>query len=264
MNLSWLNPDPIIDIIETASQLILQIYIGEDFYVVKKDDESPLTIADRKSNDYICRNLQHLYPWIPIISEENVNEEYEKRKNYSFAWLVDPLDGTKEFIKKNGEFTVNIGLIYNGVPVAGFVTIPDKGLTYWAIQGKGAWVHEVGKEWQSISEIRQSYRPKNGKLRVIASRSHMNDETTEFINRLGDVELLNVGSSIKLLWIAENKADIFPRLGPCWEWDTCATHAIVRELGGKVESYPGGLELIYNKENLLNPFFVCQFNCLPI
>jgi len=259
MDLSRLKIDSVIEIIETASQLILQIYIGDNFFVDKKSDESPLTLADRKANDYICENLKILYPSIPIISEENINAKYEERQHYTFAWLIDPLDGTKEFIKKNGEFTCNIGLIHHGLPVAGFVTIPVQGLTYWGAEGMGAWRREIGKDWQSLQDVRSGYQSGKKKLRVIASRSHINEETESFIQKFGEVETINVGSSIKLLWIAENKADIYPRLTPCWEWDTCATHAILRVLGGKVESYPEGEELVYNKENLLNPFFICKF-----
>lgn len=266
VDLSWLNHDSIIEIIETASQLILQVYIGDDFYVNYKDDQSPLTLADRKANDHICSQLKILYPWIPIISEENKNEDYEERKKYSFVWLIDPLDGTKEFIRKNGEFTCNIGLAYMGKPVAGFVTIPVKGLTYWSVQGRGAWRREIGKNWISLGEIREGFSLKNeGRsrkgLRVISSRSHLNQETVEFINTLGDCELVNVGSSIKILWIAENLADVYPRMTGCMEWDTCATHAILNEVGGKIWKYPElNEELVYNKESLLNSHFVCKFN----
>ncbi len=263
-NLSWLNHLDIIDIVETASQLILQIYLGSDFYVEAKNDNSPLTIADKKANDYICSNLKLLYPNVPIISEENKNESYEQRKKYEFVWLIDPLDGTKEFIKKNGEFTVNIGLVWKGNPVAGFVNIPVKGLTYWAICGKGAWIRDIS-DYNKIIDLKEirGYREekKNRKPKVLASRSHMTKETEDFVNKLGDVELLNVGSSIKILWICENKADIYPRMNGSMEWDTCAAHAILKEVGGTMLSYNNGQmgdELVYNKENLLNPFFVCS------
>jgi len=259
MNISWLNPDTLIDIIETASQLILQIYLGCDFVIETKDDNSPLTIADKKANEYICSNLKTYYPTIPIISEEIKNEPYSIRKNYTFAWIIDPLDGTKEFIKKNGEFTVNIGLIHNGVPVAGFVNIPVKGLTYWAIEGQGAFIKEINKDTHtSINEIRNKH--KSRKTRVLASRSHMNNETESFIEKLGDVELMNVGSSIKIIWIAENTADVYPRLSPCMEWDTCAAHAILREVGGLLLEYKDNElrdDLRYNKESLYNPNYVC-------
>ena len=261
-DLSWLDPTQLINIIETASQLILQIYIGNDFLVENKEDNSPLTIADKRANDYICSNLQTLYPHIPIISEESKNALYDQRQHYTFAWLIDPLDGTKEFIKKNGEFTVNIGLIYNSSPVAGFVNIPVQGLTYWAIQGQGAHIQNIStNESQEIRELRNKNVPKNKrKARVLASRSHSNPQTEEFIKRLGEVELLNVGSSIKILWVAENKADIYPRLQGSMEWDTCAAHAILKEIGGTIQKYENQEileEIIYNKPDLTNPYFIC-------
>jgi len=262
MDISWLNHNDIINIIETASQLILQIYHGNDFLIETKNDESPLTIADKKANEHIIQNLKNYYPNIPIISEESINDEWETRKNYTFAWLIDPLDGTKEFIKKNGEFTVNIGLIFNGKPVAGFVNIPVKGLTYWAISGQGAWVKDISGKSNEIKELRIAYENNIRKIyRVVASRSHLTNETQKFIDQLGEVELVNVGSSIKILWVAENKADIYPRMNGSSEWDTCAAHAILNEVGGKIYQYENGHlfdELIYNKKSLLNPYFVCS------
>jgi 3'(2'), 5'-bisphosphate nucleotidase len=260
-----------------ASQLILQIYHRDNFMVEIKEDKSPLTEADKKANEYICNQLTSLYPDIPIISEENKNEEYEKRSKYEFAWLIDPLDGTKEFISRNGEFTVNIGLIHLGVPVAGFVNIPCSGITYWAIKGCGAWKKNYNEEDSVMIEPRENLYGgliKKKKTIVLASRSHMNEETTEYISKLsGEVELVNVGSSIKLMWIADNKADIYPRLAPTMEWDTCASDAILRELGGGCQIYfkeiqiggdgdggvGAGVEyLIYNKESLLNPSFIAR------
>lgn len=276
MNLRFLNSRKLINIIEMASQLILQIYHRDNFMVEIKEDKSPLTEADKKANEYICNQLTSLYPDIPIISEENKNEEYEKRSKYEFAWLIDPLDGTKEFISRNGEFTVNIGLIHLGVPVAGFVNIPCSGITYWAIKGCGAWKKNYNEEDSVMIEPRGEDGIRRKKKIVLASRSHMNEETVEYISKLGgEVELVNVGSSIKLMWIADNKADIYPRLAPTMEWDTCASDAILRELGGGCQIYvkeivmcgggggggggSGGVEyLIYNKESLLNPSFIAR------
>ncbi len=282
MNLRFLNSRKLINIIEMASQLILQIYHRDNFMVEIKEDKSPLTEADKKANEYICNQLTSLYPDIPIISEENKNEEYEKRSKYEFAWLIDPLDGTKEFISRNGEFTVNIGLIHLGVPVAGFVNIPCSGITYWAIKGCGAWKKNYNEEDSIMIEprVEREYGEliKKRKTIVLASRSHMNEETVEYISKLGgEVELVNVGSSIKLMWIADNKADIYPRLAPTMEWDTCASDAILRELGGGCQIYfkeikmeSGGREgggggegveyLIYNKESLINPSFIARLD----
>lgn len=278
MNLRFLNSRKLINIIEMASQLILQIYHRDNFMVEIKEDKSPLTEADKKANEYICNQLTSLYPDIPIISEENKNEEYEIRSKYEFAWLIDPLDGTKEFISRNGEFTVNIGLIHLGVPVAGFVNIPCSGITYWAIKGLGAWKKNYNEEDSVMIEprVEREYGEliKKKKTIVLASRSHMNEETVEYISKLGgEVELMNVGSSIKLMWIADNKADIYPRIAPTMEWDTCASDAILRELGGGCMIYfkeiqmgggggtgaGEGVEyLIYNKESLINPSFIAR------
>ena len=274
MNLRFLNSRKLISIIEMASQLILQIYHRDNFMIEIKEDKSPLTEADKKANEYICNQLTSLYPDIPIISEENKNADYETRSKYVFAWLVDPLDGTKEFISRNGEFTVNIGLIHLGVPVAGFVNIPCSGITYWAIKGCGAWKKKYNEDDSVMIEPRGSEGDvgRRKKKIVLASRSHMNEETVEYISKLGsEVELRNVGSSIKLMWIADNKADIYPRLAPTMEWDTCASDAILRELGGGCRIYfkeikMGGIEgegggggyLVYNKESLLNPSFIAR------
>lgn len=274
MNLRFLNSRKLISIIEMASQLIIQIYHRDNFMVEIKEDKSPLTEADKKANEYICNQLTSLYPDIPIISEENKNADYETRSKYEFAWLIDPLDGTKEFISRNGEFTVNIGLIHLGVPVAGFVNIPCSGITYWAIKGCGAWKKKYDEDDSVMIEPRGSDDAGRRKKKIVlASRSHMNEETVEYIAKLGgEVELRNVGSSIKLMWIADNKADIYPRLAPTMEWDTCASDAILRELGGGCQIYfkeivmgggrggEGGGYLVYNKESLLNPSFIAQID----
>jgi 3'(2'), 5'-bisphosphate nucleotidase len=263
MNLQFLNSRKIISIIEIASQIILQIYHRDDFGIEIKQDKSPLTEADKKANEYICNQLTILYPDIPIISEENKNAEYNVRSKYKYAWLIDPLDGTKEFINKNGEFTVNIGLIHFGVPVAGFVNIPCSGITYWSIKDCGAWKKNYNEDDSVMIERFDSYDGclEKRKTIVLASRSHMNDETVQYIEKLGEVELKNVGSSIKLMWIAENKADIYPRIAPTMEWDTCASDAILRELGGGCMMYGNEDEyLIYNKESLLNPSFIARLH----
>ena len=274
MNLRFLNSRKLINIIEMAAQLILQIYHRDNFMIEIKEDKSPLTEADKKANEYICNQLTSIYPDIPIISEENKNADYETRSKYEFAWLIDPLDGTKEFISRNGEFTVNIGLINLGVPVAGFVNIPCSGITYWSIKGCGAWKKNYNEDDSVMIEPHRGDGVRRKKKIVLASRSHMNEETAEYIAKLGgEVELKNVGSSIKLMWIADNKADIYPRLAPTMEWDTCASDAILRELGGGCQIYfkeivmggvgggvgGGGVEyLIYNKESLLNPSFIAR------
>jgi 3'(2'), 5'-bisphosphate nucleotidase len=290
MDLDWLDFRKIVEIVEIASQIILQIYLNNELFmkmsIENKEDNSPLTIADKKANEFICSELLGLYPHIPIISEENKNDDWEVRKNYTWTWLVDPLDGTKEFIKRNGEFTVNIGLVYRGRPVAGFVGIPAKGLIYWGSVGGGAWKKEIDSSNEAgiITDLRDAKKlsRKKGVTRIVASRSHMDEKTEEFIQKnyldKGAVEIINVGSSMKILWIAENKADVYPRIGPTMEWDTCAAHAILNASGGVLElveahdacaspsdicglgvsPFLKGAELSYNKCNLLNPYFIAK------
>jgi len=286
MELSWLDYGKIIEIVEIASQIILQIYLNDELFMnmnmtIENKVEagnSPLTIADKKANDFICMELRGLYPDIPIISEENKNDDWEVRKKYTWVWLVDPLDGTKEFIKRNGEFTVNIGLVYMGEPVAGFVGVPAQGLIYWGGVGEGVWKRELGGKSgeKTIDLLEIIHLKKKGNItQIVASRSHMDKKTEAFIQKNYvekgcEVDLLNVGSSLKILWVAENRADVYPRLAPTMEWDTCAAHAILRACGGVLEiveesdDHNSGVstflkkakELVYNKNNLLNPYFI--------
>jgi 3'(2'), 5'-bisphosphate nucleotidase len=277
IRIAWLDYKRIVEIVEIASQIILQIYLNDEMFMnmnmtIENKVEagnSPLTIADKKANDFICRELAGLYPDIPIISEENKNDGWEIRKKYTWVWLVDPLDGTKEFIKRNGEFTVNIGLSYFGEPVAGFVGVPAQGMIYWGGYGGGAWKKEIGEKGKIMDLVEENKLRKRGRVvRIVASRSHMDKKTEGFIQKNYidkglKVDLINVGSSLKILWIAENRADIYPRLAPTMEWDTCAAHAILNACGGILEIFDGvgqadgvGAELSYNKSNLLNPYFI--------
>ena len=246
--------DGFIKLIKECNEIILNIY-NTDFEVYKKDDASPLTMADKMCNDHICKYLNSInIKNSKIISEENKNDEYKNRKNIEWIWLVDPVDGTKEFVKKNGQFTVNIGLCQNGIPVFGIVSIPVSGEIYYGAKGLGSFkLYDNNLKKLAILDKKLS---KKG-VRVVASLSHMNDKTKEFIEKYNEPIIISTGSSIKLLWIAENKADIYPRIAPTSEWDTCAAHAIVKYAGGNVINYDTEIELVYNKENLLNPFFIC-------
>ena len=246
--------DNFIKLIKECNENILNIY-KTDFEVYNKDDESPLTMADKMCNDHICKYLNSLnIKNSKIISEENKNDEYINRKDIEWIWLVDPVDGTKEFVKKNGQFTVNIGLCQNGIPVFGIVSIPVTGEIYYGIKGLGSF--KLYNNTLKRLEILDKKLSKKG-VRVVASSSHMNDKTKKFIEKYNEPIIISTGSSIKLLWIAENKADIYPRIAPTSEWDTCAAHAVVKYAGGKVMNYNTEIELVYNKENLLNPFFIC-------
>jgi 3'(2'), 5'-bisphosphate nucleotidase len=245
----------IIKIAEKADDIILDIY-KEDFNVDFKVDDSPLTIADKLASDYICSNLNKLYPNIPIICEETKNDEYIIREKYEYVWIVDPLDGTKEFIKKNGEFTVNIGLVKNNKPILGVVTIPCQKKTYYAELNKGAYLKENNK----LTKLKvNTFNFKDKNLRIVCSRSHLNNVTENFLKNFEDPIIVRSGSSLKFMLIAEGKADIYPRLAPTMEWDTCASQIIVEESEGKV-LIRDNVKLSYNKENLRNPDFITYGN----
>jgi 3'(2'), 5'-bisphosphate nucleotidase len=233
-----------------ASKEILNIYESEDFGLDIKSDLSPLTKADRKGHEIICSYLEKT--GIPILSEEGKHTEYEVRKDWSKLWIVDPLDGTKEFIKRNGEFTVNIALVENRKPILGVVEAPVLNTQYYGVTEIGGFksVDGVKIEMNKLSSLDKQKEA----LRVVASRSHLNDETQAFLDDLNSPLIVSMGSSLKFMMIAEGKADIYPRFAPTMEWDTAAAHAIISSLGGRVES-PYGVELIYNKHNLLNPHF---------
>ena len=245
----------IVQLVRECHQKILNIYNCDDFEIISKDDKSPVTEADRISNEHICHFLQQLkIDQSGIISEENKNDSYQVRKKLKWTWLVDPLDGTKEFIKRNGQFTVNIGLCDYGVPVFGIVGIPVSGEIYYGIKDIGS--YKIESNNKSIPLV---INPKDffiSGIRLVASASHQNQETVNYIERFRSPQIINIGSSIKFLLIAEGKADIYPRLGPTSEWDTCASHAIIKYAGGHVLTVTNCQELTYNKENLLNPYFI--------
>ncbi len=244
--------EKIVAIAKEAGDAIMEIY-KRDFAVSYKDDTSPLTEADLKANEIICTQLEQLYPKIPIMSEENKQTPYDVRKKWEYYWCIDPIDGTKEFIKKNGEFTVNIALINKKVPVLGVVYAPAIDEMYKAKKGEGAFKNEIKLPHKVNTN-------KKKKLFVVASKSHLSEQTQKFINALEseDIEQVSKGSSLKLCMVAEGVADIYPRLAPTMEWDTAAAHAIVLESGKRVLQYETEEELEYNKENLLNPWFIVQ------
>ena len=250
--LNQINIENIVAIARQAGDIIMDIY-KKDFVVEYKGDNSPLTEADTAANKVICEALIELYPSIPILSEENKVIPYSERKEWEYFWLIDPIDGTKEFIKKNGEFTVNIALIHKDTPVLGVVYAPALGDMYKAKKGGGAF-----KNGRKLPlEVNKS--PEKS-LRVVASKSHLSEETQEFINEVAtkteSIEQVSKGSSLKLVMVAEGLADIYPRLAPTMEWDTGAADAIVRESGKITYQFENNQPLIYNKKNLLNPWFV--------
>tara|TARA_B110000014_G_scaffold66948_1_gene45765 strand:+ start:2665 stop:3435 length:771 start_codon:yes stop_codon:yes gene_type:complete len=238
-----------------AGENIMEVYNStESINYEKKADDSPLTIADKKSHNTIIDFLKDTE--IDIISEESKSIEYQERKNWEEYWLIDPLDGTKEFIKKNGEFTVNIALIKNNKPHLGIVYCPVKKILYWNDNDKKVFKREK-EETREIKKRKPINENEEG-LRVVVSRSHMSEETSEYVNKLTRPELISCGSSLKFLYIADNKADIYPRFGPTMEWDTAAAHSILNALEINVINLESGRELSYNKENLLNPYFIIK------
>ncbi|MFK7906246.1 MAG: 3'(2'),5'-bisphosphate nucleotidase CysQ [Chitinophagales bacterium] len=245
----------LIDISEAAGDAIMEIY-KNDFSVEMKADKSPLTSADKASNDVIVAGLQKHFPNIPIISEETRLLPYSERKNWEYCWVVDPLDGTKEFIKKNGEFTTNIALIHKGHSVLGVVYIPVSKEMYYAKKGSGSFK----VEGETHTQIHTKAIAPNETVKVFVSRSHLNEDTQKFVDELkekhDEVDLVSAGSSLKFTLIAEGKAHFYPRFAPTMEWDTAAGHIIAEEAGATITKQPEGDALRYNRENLLNPYFL--------
>ena len=248
--LNQIDIQNIVTIAKEAGNAIMQIY-KQDFEVEYKQDSSPLTLADKEANNIIEDGLNKLSVNFPILSEEGDDIPYEDRKHWEYFWLIDPLDGTKEFAKKNDEFTVNIALIHKDTPVLGVVYAPALDVCYWAKQGEGAL--KDGKTLPLKTEKqRKTYK-------IVASRSHISNETQEFINAIDtnkEKELILIGSSLKICLVAEGEADIYPRLGPTMEWDTGAAHAIVCESGRTLNRYNNSNKHLYNKNNLLNDWFI--------
>ena len=235
-----------------TSDCILDIYHLSNLDITIKSDNSPVTKADLAAHNLLFNGLSSLTPSIPVISEED-NESLLISRFHSTYWLIDPLDGTKEFISRNGEFTVNVALIENNKPTLGFVCVPTQKILYWGGENYGS--------FKSIENLNQSKTicvsyPQNP-IRVVASRSHLNQATIDFIKTLGRTKLIKAGSSLKFLTIAEGKADYYPRFAPTSEWDTAAAHAILEGAGGKVNKVDGS-NLSYGKLNILNPSFIAR------
>ena len=248
-----------------AGKEIMHIYDdpSQDFGIEKKSDTSPLTLADKAAHNCIVRHLEPT--GIPILSEEGAHLPYEERKQWRRLWIVDPLDGTKEFIKKNGEFTVNIALVEDGNPVLGVIYVPATGVLYGGEVGKGAWKEAIPSKSPRgetlslpLGGVRRGVE--SGPFTIVASRSHLSPETEEFIEEMqkkhDKIELISSGSSLKICLVAEGSADIYPRFAPTMEWDTAAGDAIARAAGKKVVDAKTGQPLKYNKPDLHNPWFI--------
>ncbi|MCS6917809.1 MAG: 3'(2'),5'-bisphosphate nucleotidase CysQ [Chitinophagales bacterium] len=252
----------VLDTARRAGQAVMEVYERDVAEQVElKADHSPLTEADKRSNALIIEALRERFPKIPILSEETKQVPYEERRHWSMYWLVDPLDGTKEFIKKNGEFTINIALLQEGMPVVGVVYAPAQGRLWYGLHQLGAYAVQAdgsvrrlqrGSNWRQLNHVR-----------VVASRSHLDENTLQFVDALRQqgkqVDFVSSGSSIKFCLVAEGQADVYPRFGPTMEWDTAAGQVIVELTGGTVSDWQSGQRLQYNKENLLNPFFIVEY-----
>lgn len=249
-----LNEQKVISLAKCAGEKVMEIY-SKDFGIFEKSDQSPLTEADMASHNCLVQGLEKLTPDIPVLSEESSEQVMQDRIAWDVYWLIDPLDGTKEFIKKNGEFTVNVALIKKGKAVFGVVHAPAIGVTYWG-GGEGAYKESVNGLKERISVASNPER-KDG-WRVVGSRSHQSDEFVEFVRKFEDPEIVSMGSSLKLCLVAEGEAHLYPRLGLTSEWDTAAAQAVVEAAGGKVLQYPNLGPLVYNtkEDTLLNPFFI--------
>ena len=236
-----------------AGKVMMEIY-QKDFEIYEKADESPLTEADLAANEVIKKGLSNLETLYPILSEESADIPWESRQKWQKYWLVDPLDGTKEFIKKNNEFTVNIALISEHTPILGVVYVPATNTMYSGLVGESAF-----KEDES-GRIKINTTPyTSGKCIVMGSRSHQSDEIKDYLAQFPDYELTPAGSSLKFCLVAEGKAHIYPRLGPTSEWDTGAAQAVLKAAGGEVFNFETNKPLEYNlKEEYLNPYFIAK------
>ena len=254
MSDEWVNwLEPVRALATEASARILEIY-ATGFDVVAKADASPLTAADLAAHHTIMAGLHHLTPEVPVLSEESAVIPFAERSQWQRYWLIDPLDGTKEFVQRNGQFTVNIALIVDHEPVLGVVQVPVTGRCYFAARGYGAFREEPGQAPQPIQV--KSLLP-DQPVRVVGSRSHGGPGLQQFVAALGPHQLVTIGSSLKICQVAEGAADVYPRLGPTSEWDTAAAQAIVEIAGGRVMSAETGQPLRYNtRDSLLNPHFI--------
>ncbi|OEY67854.1 3'(2'),5'-bisphosphate nucleotidase CysQ [Marinobacter sp. X15-166B] len=246
-----LLPD-VLNIADAAGVKVMEIY-NSDFKVAYKADNSPVTAADLAAHTVILAGLQSLTPDIPVLSEEAATAPWSQRRRWFRFWLVDPIDGTKEFTQRSGEFTVNIALIEHGRPVLGVVTAPALQQAYWGAAGEGAWKRDGEPGQQRVRRIHVVVPSPTA--RVLASKNHLDDATRAYIGTLGPQRLVQAGSSLKFCRIAEGSADLYPRLGPTSEWDTGAGHAVLAAAGGRVITFSGG-PLRYGKPDVLNPHFI--------
>ncbi len=244
----------VVDIAHAAGDAIMAIYAQEQINVTQKHDASPVTAADLAAHQVIVNALGEQFAGIPVMSEEAADIPWDERRRWQTYWLIDPLDGTKEFIKRNGEFTVNIALIHQGVAIAGVVYAPVLNTVYYGAKHLGAWRADGEQELPLEGTLAPRLTPI-----VVSSRSHLSPDVADYLQQMGPHKMLSVGSSLKFCLLAEGKADLYPRLGPTSEWDTAAAQAVLESAGGKVLRYDSGLPLTYNqKSDILNPYFIAS------
>ncbi len=247
----------VLEIARRAGDAIMEIYTHEaDFGVEQKPDDTPITLADRASNLVICEALTALTPDWPIISEENELPPHAQRLQWDYCWIIDPLDGTKEFIRRNGNFTVNIALVLRGEAILGAIYAPASGECFWAVQGLGAYEVMPGGKKERLHC--KAFRWESAGLRILSSRSNFNTETKLLIKQFPAPQFVSRGSALKFGILARGQADLYPRLGPTGEWDTAAGQIILEEAGGAVVDYHTRQPLRYNKERTENPFFLAH------
>jgi 3'(2'), 5'-bisphosphate nucleotidase len=245
----------ITELIYQASEAIMDVYTKNQYQADLKEDHSPVTEADLVSHKIITEGLQRLYPEVPVLSEESAHPPYDIRKEYAYLWLLDPLDGTKEFINRTDEFSINLALIHKGKPVAGYIHLPVFRKLYYAIHKKGAF-EIAGKETRRIEAARFSLQDSG--LKVVGSRSHMDDLTKEYIDKLTNPHMISLGSALKFISIATGEAHYYPRMIQIMEWDTAAGQILIEEAGGSLVDADTGLPLRYNKVMLKNPYFIAS------
>jgi 3'(2'), 5'-bisphosphate nucleotidase len=240
----------VVDLVRQAGRATMRYYDDASPEVREKDDKSPVTLADEVAHDILLDGLRKLDPATPVVSEEAEAAAFETRRGWRRFWLVDPLDGTKEFIKRRAEFTVNVALIEDGEPVLGVVEAPALDLVYWAVKGGGAWREDKGAP---AERIYSAVPPPGAPLTVVESLSHPSPELEDYLKTIPVARRVKAGSSLKFCWVAEGRADVYPRLGPTMEWDVAAGDCVYRQSGRDGER-PS--PLTYNKPDLRNPSFV--------
>lgn len=244
--------------IQKASDIVMGFYGRNNLGITQKQDDSPVTEADFASNSFLTDLLNREFPGIPVISEESPKPSWEKRKNWDYFWILDPIDGTREFIARNDEFAINLALIHQTRPVFGLISIPAKGLIYSAVKGGGSWLHRAGEPPIRLP-FQDSHVKDNGRI-VLISRSHAGSAEDAYIGFLKNngfmLRIQPAGSSYKHVLLAEGSAHLYPKLGLCWEWDTAPGQIILEEAGGKVFRTSDRQPLSYNKESFQNPDFI--------